>query len=628
MKKTVLLTTLILFTHIHSVLAIQELQLDVVDQNFSSSNKIIIDAEQIKKSHATNLAQLLSSQANISVASTGFQPNSIYLRGGDSSHVLILIDGVPTYDPSTVQRTVNLGNLNLKNIQKIEIIKGSQSVVYGGQALSGVISIETFPAQIKNGSTVGITTGTTLPETKIYKDEISGDQKMNFAYDKSKSNQYGIDLSNMSSPAESIAISTAVSAKYIQGSSPVLDSQKTYPQKLGSVDTSILYKPNENQKTILHLNYSDDKSHIATMDNVTALAADTNNFASNTEAYGASVVHKQNDFIQFSLAHQSTRRLFLQSAADSGGQAADEDYQGQLLAARLDVQAVKTDIHQIQWGYSFIQEQMKILKTDVLNAEGRDQNEGFYIKSDTYFTPEFLFEIGVRNQMSKLQAVDNTYQVGITWNKKWKYEYSTGFKTPSLFQLYSSYGNLNLRPEKAKNTSFSYESKYSDQLFFSMTVFDAQFENLIVSKGSPKKFENVSSTRTVGAEVLTSYRDVTRATDYSLSFGYQEPKDLSLNNWLVRRPLRTASLKVSQGIYDTVNVSAELNHTGSRRDIGATGYLTIEDYTLLNLIAQYKPTEQITTFARVDNASNQTYQTNYGFYTQGVVAKLGADISF
>ena len=111
---------LFLITLSLQVFSIQELQLNIIDQNFNSSNKITITAEQIKKSHATNLPQLLSSQANISVASTSFQPNSIYLRGGDSSHVLILIDGVPSYDPSTVQRTVNLGNLNLQSIQKIK----------------------------------------------------------------------------------------------------------------------------------------------------------------------------------------------------------------------------------------------------------------------------------------------------------------------------------------------------------------------------------------------------------------------------------------------------------------------------------------------------------------------------
>lgn len=602
MKKSVLIPALILSMYFQSAYALQDLQLDVVDQNFSSSNKIIIDAEQIKKSHAANLAQLLSSQANVSVASTSFQPNSIYLRGGDSSHVLILIDGVPTYDPSTVQRTVNLGNLNLKNIQKIEIIKGSQSVVYGGQALSGVISIETFPAQIKNESEVTVQGGKGLAD---------------------------LSAGNRTAVSEQLAVATSVHGSQVYGTSPVLDSQKTYPQKLGSVDTSILYKPNENQKTILHLNYSDDKSEIATTDFATFKAADTEEFASNTETYGASVVHKQNDFVQLSLAHQSTRRLFLQSAANSGGPATDQDFRGQLLAARLDINAVKTETHQIQWGYSYVQEQMKSLDTDVVLSDSRNQNEGLYIKADNYFTPQFLFEIGVRNQMSKLQAVDNTYQVGVTWNKKWKYEYATGFKTPSLFQLYSSYGNLNLRPEKAKNSSLSYESKYSDQLFFSMTLFDAQFENLIVIKGSPQRYENVSSTRTVGAEVLTSFRDIDHATDYSLSLGYQEPKDLSLNNWLVRRPLRTASLKVSQGIYDTASLSAELNHTGSRRDRGAAGsYLTIEDYTLLNLIAQYKPTEQITTFVRVDNVSNQTYQTAYGFYTQGIVSKLGVEMSF
>lgn len=582
--------------------AVQDLHVDIVDQNFSSSNKIIISAEQIQKSHATNLAQLLSSQANISVANTNFQPNSIYLRGGDSSHVLILIDGVPTYDPSTVQRTVNLGNLNLKNIQKIEIIKGSQSVVYGGQALSGVISIETFPDQIQNHSNVTAQGGINYGE---------------------------FSLGNISSISNEVAITANGRAASIYSRSPVLDSEKTYPDRIGSVDTAVMYKPTDNQKTILHLNYSDDKNQIATTDFATFKALDTENFSSNTESYGASVVHTQKDFLQFSLSHQSTRRMFLQNAFDGSGTATDQDFIGKLLTARIDIQPIRADNYKIIFGANYSQEEMKALDTNIVQSDSQNQNEGLYIKSDIHLTPEVLFEAGARHQMSKLQAVDDTYQVGLSYNSEWKLEHATGFKTPSLFQLYSAYGNANLRPEKAKNSSLTFEKKLTDELFFSITAFDAQFENLIVIKGSPQKYENVSSTRTVGAEVFTAYRNVNSATDYSLSLGYQEPKDLSLNNWLVRRPLRTASLKVSQNLTDAMTFSAELNHTGCRRDRGAAGsYLTIEDYTLLNLIADFKPTESTTVFGRLDNANAQKYQTAYGFYTQEVSGKVGVQVTF
>lgn len=586
-----------------SALAIQDMQLDVVDQNFNSSNKVIITAEQIKKSHASNLAQLLSSQANISVASTSFQPNSIYLRGGDSSHVLILIDGVPTYDPSTVQRTVNLASLNLKNIKKIEIIKGSQSVIYGGQALSGVISIETFPTQLdKSESDVSVAGGPNL-----------GD----------------ISLSNLTPWTDLFYTSAAVHASQTQSRSPVLDSNKKYPEQIGSADATALLKLGSDFSTILHINYSNDASQIATTDFATFKAADTENFSASNETYGGTYLLKKKDLFQFSVSGQSTRRMFLQNANDGAGTATDQDYRGQLAALRLDVQALKTDLHQVQWGYNFSQEQMKALDTLVVQSESTNQSEGLYFKADSYLTPLFLIEMGVRNQMSKLQAINNTYQFGVTWNKKWKFEHSTGFKTPSLFQLYSSYGNLNLRPEKAVSSSVSYENKYSEQLFISMTLFDSQFENLIVIKGSPQRYENVSATRTVGTEFLGSFSSVETNSDYSLAIGYQEPRDLSQNNWLVRRALRTASLKVNQNFGDSFSIAAQVNHTGNRRDREAGGrYLTIEDYTLLNLIANFKWTDEATVFARIDNVTALTYQTAYGFYTQGTDYKAGMNFSF
>ncbi len=582
--------------------SIQDLELNVVDQNFSSSNKIVISADQIKKSHATNVAQLLSSQANISVSSTSFQPNSIYLRGGDSSHVLILIDGVPTYDPSTVQRTVNLGNLNLKNIKKIEIIKGSQSVVYGGQALSGVINIETFPSKIETHGELNLETG---------------------------SNQNQISAGQLFSVSPQIAFSNSVLLQKTESGSPVLNSAKTYPDQLGSADASVLIKPNDLDKIILHFNYSDSKTQIATTDFATFKALDTENFASNTENFNSTLLYKKENAFQFSLAYQSTRRLFLQNAFDGGGTATDQDYRGQLLLARLDFQILNTQKNHIFAGYSHTQEAMKSLDTNILKSDIDYQNEGVFVKADSYLTDHILLEAGARHQMSQLKSLDDTYQIGFTFNKEIKIEYATGFKSPSLFQLFSSYGNINLQPEKAKSTSVSYEKKINDQIFFSITGFDSRFDNLIVIKGSPQRYENVSSTRTIGAEILTSISDQQNAVDYSLAMGYQEPTDLSTGTWLIRRPLRTASFKISKKIFDKFSLSGEFNHTGSRRDREAGGrYLTVDDFTLVNLIFDLQTSDNFSVFARFDNVTDQIYQTAFGFYTQGVSAKAGLQFSF
>ena len=77
---------------------------------------MVLNQEQIKKTEVTQASQLLSTQANIVVIGTNTQPSSIYLRGGDSSNILFLIDGIPSYDSSTPARTFNLNNLNYISI--------------------------------------------------------------------------------------------------------------------------------------------------------------------------------------------------------------------------------------------------------------------------------------------------------------------------------------------------------------------------------------------------------------------------------------------------------------------------------------------------------------------------------
>ena len=188
----------------------------IEDRSFSSTSKIILDEAAIQKSRAPNITTLLSTQANIAVSTSNLQPGSIYLRGGDSGHILILVDGLPFYDASTVQRTMNLNEIDIKSIRRIEIIKGSQSVWYGGQALTGVIKIETFPKEIEKHQSATIEAG-----MRNYK----------------KASAYGL---------QPLGDHDAVLAR-AQGSekdnrSPMLGSEETYRGKLWSGEVGYLHQ--------------------------------------------------------------------------------------------------------------------------------------------------------------------------------------------------------------------------------------------------------------------------------------------------------------------------------------------------------------------------------------------------
>jgi len=101
----------------------------------------LINADQIRASLGKSLGELLQEQVGISVVGARSAPGSnqeIYVRGANTGHVLLLMDGFPLNDPSHISQVMDWNLINLANIQKIEIIKGGQSTLYGSDAMSAV----------------------------------------------------------------------------------------------------------------------------------------------------------------------------------------------------------------------------------------------------------------------------------------------------------------------------------------------------------------------------------------------------------------------------------------------------------------------------------------------------------
>jgi vitamin B12 transporter len=112
----------------------------------------VITREQLERSGGKDLAQILTEQAGIFIGganSNAGKDKSLYLRGARVDHTLITIDGVPVYDPSGIGSNFDIRNLAVEQIERIEILKGSQSTLYGSDAIAGVINIITKKAGIK-----------------------------------------------------------------------------------------------------------------------------------------------------------------------------------------------------------------------------------------------------------------------------------------------------------------------------------------------------------------------------------------------------------------------------------------------------------------------------------------------
>lgn len=593
-----------LFFYVTSAQGIQEFESLVIDQKFNSSSTIIIDQKEIEKSHAKDLTSLLASQANISITQSNFQPNSIYLRGGDSSHVLILVDGIPFYDTASVQRTTNLNSINLKSVQRIEVIKGSQSVLFGGQALSGVIKIDTFPTEMKTAHFI--------------QSQIGTQQSVSFTG--------GITQSIIDN--QGIIVRASVSRK--NNISPVLGSSKTYPSQLAGGDIGYIYHGNDFE-TLFKIQTSFDKTLIASSDFVSYQSVDADNFETSTyQLSGMGSIRAINTQGRptLSLATQKSARIYEQDFVSSNGSPTKQDYHGDLQFSRFEITPIDFQKLKTKLGLSHTEEKLIYQDMDILKSDDKTDFEGAFVKIDYLPSSKFHLEAGARADYKKFKNQINTYQLGATLFNEVRLEFSTGFKQPSLFQLYSSYGNINLEPEKSTSTSISYEKNFTSDWFFSATYFENIFSNLIVALGTPLHYENVSRSKTVGFEVVTGLHFLERQLFINLALGYQEPRDLDKDNWLVRRPLRTASLKLRKD-FNQLGLGLEIIHNGDRRDILGSGkYGTLNSFTYANSTIEYRKNADFTLFMRGQNITDQRYETSYSFYDEGFSLSVGGEATF
>ena len=115
-------------------------------QNTTGKVVTVIDRPTIERSLGVGLVDLLNRQAGIAIAGAnnnlGTNPD-VYMRGSATGNVLILLDGVPMYDVSTIANTFDLNHIPLDNLERIEILKGAQSTPYGSDAVAGVIHLIT-----------------------------------------------------------------------------------------------------------------------------------------------------------------------------------------------------------------------------------------------------------------------------------------------------------------------------------------------------------------------------------------------------------------------------------------------------------------------------------------------------
>jgi vitamin B12 transporter len=593
----------------------------------SETGKVVdvITKEQLEKSVGKSLGQVLNEQPGLTIngADNNLGTNqTVYLRGAVAGNTLILMDGVPLYDASGISSEFDLNNFALDNIERIEILKGAQSTLYGSDAVAGVINIITKKAGNRK---LNVNVDLSAGSYQTYKGAValSGNngkgQTFFISYNKIKSNGF-------SSAYDSTGKSNFDKDGFDQD---VLHLNYTFaPYKETSV--RLFGKYNKNHADLDAGAFQDDKDYTNHNNNlITGLVVDKK---------------IKKGFIRLQYSYNRFNRNFLDDSSDVGGYTKFQSgkYNGTSHFAELFTSLNFKDHLEFLTGADYRRNsssQLYIFYPDYgfpalpISADSAITKQFSYYASLMFKNEKgFNVEAGGRWNHHNIYGNNFTYSFNpfylIDEHYKVYANLSSGYRVPSIYQLYSEYGNKKLKPEVT--TGFEVGAQLSsEKIKARITGFVRDGKDVFYFYTDPityaGKYINADKQKDYGIETQASYRF---SRKFSASFNYtftdgkivtanEDGKDTSYFN-LYKRPKNTLNLFLNYQATKDFFVSTHFKSASKAfepqymgPDYELKGYYTIGFY------GEYKINKMFKVFTDLENITDQHYFVTRGFTTKG-----------
>lgn len=586
------------------------------------SSVTIITNEDLKAGGFTSLDEALELVHGLDVVQSGGpgQLTETYIRGANSGRTLIMVNGVELNDAIEPGRAVNLAHVTLDNVEKIEILRGPQSAVYGSGAMGGVINVITKK-------------GTKKWEAGL--DLMGG-----------KYSTWNALASVTGSLSDTADVSLATSWNYSKGFSAA-KRNRTYDEP----QPDMLPNGYRNWTVDLGLGYAltpdwSARGSYRSTQGITELDygggdyADAEDYtvASNRQVARletggrVSEIWRQTASVGLSQIDRSYRKVLTPSSA-----ARVSDYHGRNILAdwshQLDFPALWSSLAA---GVSYRQEQGRYDEPQYADYfEERSEHQfGTYLQ-ERFQQWGFTLDACGRwdahgqfgNQLTyRLAPVYSFAATGTSLKGTW----GTGFNAPSLYQLFSSYGNQNLSPEESVGWDVGVEQKLSRNFKLGATYFHNDFKNQIDFVMDPVTYEgryqNLSKVQTKGWEAFfvgTPIPDLTIKLDYT-KLTANDLTDEAVTGPVPLRRRADYQLGLDAG-YRWGGISAQfgVKRVGPRWDVkyDSVTYeqrqVVLEPYTLANLCITYAPTRTLELQLKIENLLNADYEEAVGYATPG-----------
>ena len=599
----------------------------------------VITKQQLERSGGKDLAQILNEQAGIYIGGTNSnagKDKSLYLRGAAVAFTLITIDGVPVYDPSGIGSNFDIRNLSISQIERIEILKGSQSTLYGSDAIAGVINIITKKITSESFSANGLAS---YGSNNSFRGNAGVNGKTgildyNLAY--SFYDTKGINEAITKSPN---ADSDAFQQNSLQAGLGLQVAKYVHVQpyfRFNKTDGDI-----DQGAFVDELDYTfTQKSYQAGVRNEFSFGKTKLNLLYNfnhiDRLYIDDSVKSRNGFDTYSRgAYQGAEHFADAYITVPLGKSSSKFTGG------ADFRSSNTDQQYSYLGFF----------SDTVLLQDKKQNQtGLYAAVNVNAKSGFNLELGNRMNIHSENGSKYVFNINPSWLLKKQFKLfanlSSGYRTPSLYQLFSEYGNKELEPESSITGEAGVQYFSADnKLMGRVTGFFRNVNDVIFFYFNPVTFRsqyiNQGKQKDYGAELEFSFKPTIAISIkgfYSFIDGnittVQNGKDTTYFN-LIRRPKHSAGINAGIKVTDKLFVSTNLSWFGEREDsyYDATIFrvvnVTLKNYALLDVFTEYALYKiKIKVFADLRNIANSKYNETAGFNTLGFNGYAGIRFNF
>lgn len=589
----------------------------------SQTGKVItvINKAQIENSTGKTVGQLLNEQVGITIngaLNNIGSPQSIFLRGATTGRTLVLIDGVPAYDPSLINNEFDLNLLSLNNIESIEICRGAQSTLYGSDAVAGVINIITTKADVKKTFNAKVSASTGSYGVFRGNLQIFGKaNKLTYAARYAK-----LTTKGFSAAFDSSGNNNFDTDKY---NGDVINASVQY-----QVDTALLLKiffQQSNYTSAIDDGIFRDEKDF-TIDNKNLMAGAGFKFNKNNISLTGNYQYSD---ITRNYNNDSTDKLgFIIFSTD--------DYFGKNQFVELFANIKLSDNFSLLQGadYRFSNMNSRYFSLSIFNPNipytsnlpDTAQSQASMYASLFYsaYKQKLNIELGGRLNVHSRYGSNHTFtfnpSYSINNNFRLFGSIATGFKAPSLYQLYSSSGNKDLKPELS--TTYEMGLQQTHSIFKNRVVyFNREVKDGIDFDYINFKYFNFVKQTVNGIELESAITPIKKLT-LSLNYTYLQPKEKSQSritfgdtsyNYLLRRPKHNFNINAGYEWCYGFFTSVSAKYVSNRFDVG--GYqkadVELDSYFLLNAYGSYTFKKHIKIFADAQNITNKQFFDLRGF---------------